>query len=180
MFNLKNNRMALDMFIRPLDRQTVEEIATEFSAFENVAGIKFQTINGINTGSFSALVNDANATLCHVQYGFCVVVAPGVQMPPVALTPPREYLIQLVEVTLDIDIISIRECNSSTGFANEISRFAFDKMNTAGTRTSCTFPILIPRLENKRENLIGVAIMKIGREIKIEFKRDGKVMPALN
>lgn len=172
--------MSLDMFIRPLDHQTVTEIATEFPAFEQVDGIKFYPANAINYGCFSARINDAHATLCHLQYGWCVVVAPGVILPPTKLTPAREYLVNLVEVDLETDVISVWECNSSTGIASEIARFAFDKRNTSGTKSSCTFPILIPRLENNRKNIIGVAIMKIGREIKIEFKRDGKNMPALN
>jgi len=168
------------MFIRPLDHNTVKEIATEFPAFEQVDGIKFHSVNGINYGCFSALINDAHATLCYLKYGWCVVVAPGVALPPTKLTPPREYLVNLVEVDLETDVISIWECNSNTGMAGEITRFAFDKWNTSGTKSSCTFLVLIPRLENNRKNIIGVAIMKIGREIKIEFKRDGKSMPALN
>lgn len=172
--------MALDMFIRPLDYETVEEIAKEFHAFKNVSNILFQPINGVTAGSFSAQISDANATVCQLLYGFCVIVAPGAIMPPVELTPPREYLVQLIEVTLDIDIISIWECNSGTGFSSEIARYAFDKFNTAGTRTSCIFPVFIPRLENKRDNLIGVALVKNGREIKLEFKRDARTMPKLN
>ena len=173
--------MTLDMFIRPLDRQTVEEIATEFPVFENVSGIKFQPQGTVRAGSFSALINDANATMCHLQYGFCVILAPGVEIPPTKLTPPREYLVQLLEVANDTNVISIWECDSASGFANEIARYAFGKFNTSGLPTnSCTFLIFIPRQENKRENIIGVAIKKTGREIRVEFKRDGKVMPKLN
>ncbi len=172
--------MSLDMFIRSLDRQTVHEIANEFPAFKHVDNIKFQPMNGINYGCFSAFINDANATLCHLQYGWCVIVAPGVTLPPTRLTTPREYLVNLIEIDLDTDIISIWECKSGTGMANEIARFTFDKWNTSGTKSNCTFPVLIPRLENDRKNIIGVAVMKIGREIKVEFKRDGKAFPALN
>ena len=172
--------MSLDMFIRPLDRDTVEEIATKFPLFEQVDGIKFQSVNGVGYGCFSALINDANATMCYLQYGWCVVVAPGTILPPVELTPPREYLINLIEVDLETDFISVWECNSGNGMANEIARYAFDKWNTSGTKSGCTFPVLVPRLENSRRNIIGVALMKTGREIKVEFKRDGKIMPALN
>ncbi len=173
-------KMSLDMFIRPLDRKTVEEIAKEFPVFKQTSDIKFENLNGVNYGCFSALINDANATMCYLTYGWCVIVAPGVILPPTELTPPREYLVNLVEIDLETDIISIWECNSGTGMAKEIARYAFDKWNTSGVKSSCTFPILIPRLENNRKNLIGFAIMKTGREIKIEFKRDGKIIPKLN
>lgn len=168
------------MFIRPLDRRTVEEIANEFAAFKNIGDIKFEAKDAVKLGCFSAQVNDANATLCVLQYGFCVVVAPGVTLPPTKLTPDREYLVNLIEVTLDIDIISVWEADSSTGLAYEIARYAFDKINTTGTRTSCTFPILIPRINNDRKNIIGVGIRKVGTEIKFEFKRDGRNAPVLN
>ena len=172
--------MGNDMFIRPLDVETVTEIANSFKAFRNTDGIKFERNEKIALGSFSAQIVDAEAFGAMLLYPhFCLVQENGKKIFPNSYIT-REYLVCVIEVKLGIEAIDVLECDSSTGLAHNIATFAFDKVNTNGSATDSSFIVLVPRKNDERRNKIGIALTRNGTRLRFEFKRDGKTMPVLN
>lgn len=174
--------MGKDMFVRPLDFETVKEIATDFKIFENVGNITFHRLpkGGGAMGCFSAKVSDDNAFASMLLYSnFCVIQEPGVQLSLVS-KKSREYIVCVVGAPFDAETISIHECNSATGMATHLSSFVLTHKDAFTTFTDCNFLIFVPRKDNNRKNIIGTALTRIGNHLRFEFKRDGKSMPILN
>ncbi|MCF7831414.1 MAG: hypothetical protein K9M36_00825 [Candidatus Pacebacteria bacterium] len=168
--------MNQDMFVLPLSQETVEVIALKFPAFKNVSDIAFGLQNNIKMGRFNATISDMDAIMC-CRANFCVIAGP--ELKPLSYSKyNREYTVNLFETTVDIHSVSIWECNSAGGFATQVARYEIKK--DVNTLPSGTFPLLLPRLHNDRNNIMGIIPYKMGNELRIEFKRDGKIMPVLN
>ncbi len=128
------------------------------------------------SGSFAATLSDHHAALAKKFRNFLVVEIGGDAL-YFGNKRTREYLICVVGVTChDTKLISLRENVPGTIVAREL--IAIRPLRNV---PYYNLVVLVPRIGSTRESMIGIAVAKgLDGTITIEFKRDGRVLPALN
>lgn len=178
-FTFKIEIMETNYFFEPLTEEVLHAIA-EKQFPENSHCDKFSfvqdTERGLSFGSFSARLTGHHAKVAGTKLGnFYVIQAPGDFVHFLEIRE-REYFVFVVYVDQSVPCISLFEQMTGTIQAKHLLTSKTHKQVD-----HCNLIFLIPRKGNNRSSEVGVAIRKEkDASLYIEFKRDGRVLPALN